>query len=117
MSVRAKIKSLMFYDADDEWEGLFGEQLAEMEHKFRLELHGDELPYTGIVTGTRDSSESTVAWDNMPPGEKQVLGNLERFVGIAFRASVHVRLVVEPVNLDEVESEYLAEEDEEDEEQ
>ena len=82
-------------------------------HKFRLELHGDETVYGGIVTGTRDDYGSALEWDKVPPGDKQFLGNLERFVGTAFRMSVRVGIVTKPVSMDDVESEYLAEEEEE----
>jgi hypothetical protein len=114
MSVRGEIKSLIFHDGKDEWEGLFGEQLVQWSAKFRLELHGDETTYSGITTAACDSVGATLAWDSVPPRDKQFLGNLERFVGTAFSGSVHVGIVVQPVNMDEVESDYRAEDDEED---
>lgn len=113
MSVREKIRLLTFHDAESDWDNDFGSELVEWSAKFRPELHGDETACGGIATATPDDFGSTLKWDKVPPGDKQFLGNLERFVGRAFRMSVYLRLVVEPVNMDEVESEYLAEEEEE----
>ena len=115
MSVRKNIRSLTFHGGKVEWEGLFGEELVQWIAKFRLDLLGDDTACGGIVTGTPDDCGSALEWDKVPPGDEQFLSNLERFVSTAFRMSVHVGIVVKPVSLDEVESEYLAEEDQEDE--
>jgi hypothetical protein len=113
MSIRGKIKSLTFHDGKADWEGPFGAELAGWDAKFRLELLGDETLYTGIVTGTSDSPEPTLVWENAPPSNAWLVGNLERFISVAFRECVHVGLVVKLVDMDEIESEYLLEEGEE----
>jgi hypothetical protein len=110
MSVRAEINSLVFHDGDSEWWGDYNEVIEGWNAKFRLELHGDDAIYGGIASTTPfDRLDPQLNWDNVPPGDEQFLANLERFVGMAFRMYVQVRLVIDPVDLDKV-----AEEDEED---
>ena len=116
-SVRNKVKSLAFCDGEEDWDGLFGEELCGWSAKFRLELDGQHGVFTGLVTASTSDSESPLEWDNVPEGSKQFVSNLGRFVAVAFRECVHVRLVVEPIDLDMVESEYLAEEAEEEDEE
>ena len=113
MSVRARIKSLAFHDGEAEWWGDCDEHLDGWNAGFNLELHGDDAVYDGTASATPFDLEPQLNWDKVPPGDKQFLANLERFVGMAFRMSVLVRLiVVEPVDMDKVEEEYLAEEEE-----
>ena len=114
MSVRARVKALAFHDGEAEWWGDFNQGLANLNAKFRLELHGDDAVYGGTaIVDPGDGWETQLNWDQVPPGDRQFFANLERFVGTAFRMSVYLRLVVEPVDLDEVEEEYLEDEEEE----
>ena len=105
MSVRAKIKSLTFCDGEAEWWGDFNQVLDGWNAKFRLELHGDDTIYGGTVAADPQEFDVRLDWDNAPPGDRQFLASLERFVGTAFRMSVYIHLAIEPVNLDEVEEE------------
>jgi hypothetical protein len=116
MSVRARVKTLAFHDGGIEWWGDFCHELTAWNAKFRLELHGDDAVYGGIASATPFTRwEPQLNWGNLPPGDRRFLANLERFVGMAFRMSVDVSVIVEPVSMDKVEEEYLAEEDEEEE--
>ena len=68
------------------------------------------------MTGICNDPLSALAWDETPgrpPGDERSLAKLEGFVDVAFRTSVHMRVVIEPVNMDEVESKYLMNEWEE----
>ena len=76
----------------------------------------DRTPYGGVMTGICNDPLSALAWDETPgrpPGDERSLAKLEGFVDVAFRTSVHMRVVIEPVNMDEVESKYLMNEWEE----
>jgi hypothetical protein len=106
-----RIRSLVFDGGAAEWTGLMVQELAAWHSPFRLKLYGDYSVYGGIVTATPGDIGSRVEWDKVPPGDKQFLGDLERFVGRAFRKSVQVGIIVRPIRLDEVEDEHLGEED------
>jgi hypothetical protein len=116
MSVRSRVKTLAFHDGEADGWGDSHHELEGWNAKFRLELHGDDAVYGGTARTTPfDYWEPQVNWDKVPPGDRQFLADLESFVGMAFRHCVLVRLVVvKPVDLDEVD-EYLAEEEEWDE--
>ena len=112
MNIRDRIRSLTFHDGKAYWDGCFNEILEQWTVRFRLELHGDRTRYGGVMTGICNDPVSALAWDETPgrpPGDERSLAMLEGFVGAAFRESVHMRVVIEPVNMDEVESRYLLE--------
>ncbi len=111
MSLRDKVKSLEFFDAEERTSGLFGEVDDGVTAGFRLELEGK-----GVFEGFAERSPTEpggVTWETTPPGD---IENLERFVVLAFCRSVRTELVVDPVvDLDAVARDYESEYGEEEE--